>query len=287
MKPRPTARCAAVILAGFAAACTSTSPQAMTSDLNAGGARAPSAIAAESPGYQINGDTFSGDLIFEDRGGRPVIVYSHAVDGAPTLVAELDLERSWLADGVRRFEGLSDRGVEIEVALVSGPCLSQGRSHARFARVQAGRTTYEGCARETGPVVSWSETLPRYLPAVEACERNAATSSMAFVRGEGGHIVHARSQDGADVLRYRYGERGRWDCSVAEGRVSWSVVNSSAALLPGEGDPVFAPGRMPTAGDGCYLYERVQARDGRLLGALGQDVCTGGLASQSIAAPFG
>jgi hypothetical protein len=289
MTPRLPARFAVIGLSGLAAACASTAPGPMTSGFSASGgvAAAPSAVRAEPPGYQINGAAFSGDLIFEARGDRPVVIYRHAVDGAPMLIAELDLEAAWLSDGVQRFEGVSDRGVDLEVALVSGPCLEGGRLHARFARVQAGRTVYEGCARETGPVISWSERLPRYLDAVQACEAEAAGSSMAFVRRGGGHVIHARTEEGADILRYRFGERGRWDCAVSGERVRWSVVPERAAALPGEGDPVFAPGRMPAPGDGCYLYERVQTADGVLIGALGQDVCSGGMAGDPGETPFG
>ena len=289
-----SARFAIASLAALAAGCAATPPRsAVSADHAEPGAApvtaspAPSARRAEPPGYQINGDTFSGDLVFEDRGGRPVVTYRHAVDGAPMVIAELDLEANWLSDGVQRFEGVSDRGVAMQVALVSGPCRAAGRVHARFARVQAGRTVYEGCARETGPVISWSERLPSFLDAVQACERDAATSSMAFVRRGGGHVIHARSEGGVEVLRYRFGENGRWDCAVSDTRVNWSVVAESAPALAGEGDPIFAPGRMPQAGDGCYLYERVQARDGALIGALGLDVCSSGLARAAGAAPFG
>lgn len=286
MQQRLAARFAALGMAGFVAACAGTSPGRMTTDFNTGAAaNAPSAIRAEAPGYQINGETFAGDLIFEDRRGRPVVMYRHSVDGAPLVIAELDLEERWLSDGVQRFEGVSDRGLDMEVALLSGPCEANGRIHARFARIQAGRTVYEGCARETGPVTSWSESLPRYLGAVAACERAAASSSMAFVRGAGGHVVHARQEGATPVLRYRFGQNGRWDCSVDNGRARFSVVPERAALLPGEGDPVFAPGRMPDAGDGCYLYERVQAPDGDLIGALGQDVCASDMASAPGAMP--
>jgi hypothetical protein len=289
MTPRVTRLFAAAGLAGFAAACAATGPGQVASDFGAGAASAPAPVAmrAEPPGYQINGAEFAGDLIFEDRGGRPVVIYRHAVDGAPMLIAELDLEAEWLSDGVQRFEGLSDRGVDMEVALTSGPCEISGRMHARFARVQAGRTVYQGCARETGPVTSWSESLPRYLDAIDACQADAASSSMAFVRRGGGHVIHARTEDGVDVLRYRFEERGRWDCAVSGERVRWSVVPERAEPLVGEGDPVFAPGRMPSAGDGCYLYERVQTPDGVLIGALGQDVCSGGMAGQPGEAPFG
>jgi hypothetical protein len=247
MTQQLAARIAIIGLAGFAAACASTSSLPVASDFGAASstAAAPSAVRTEQPGYQINGVEFSGDLIFEERGGRPVVTYRHAVDGAPMLVAELDLERDWLSDGVQRFEGVSDRGVEMEVALTSGPCEVTGRMHARFARIQAGRTVYQGCARETGPVTSWSESLPRFVASVEACESDATNSSMAFVRRGEAHVIHARTEDGAQVLRYRFADRGRWDCAVTGERVRWSVVPERAQALAGEGDPIFAPGRMP------------------------------------------
>lgn len=293
MTLRHITRFAVLALGGLAAACASPSPPpGPVSSGFAGGSAArsesaPVRMADQNAGYQINGEIFSGDLVFEQSGDRPVVTYRHSVDGAPLVVAELDLADSWLADGVRRFEGRSDRGVAIEVELVSGPCRVAGRMHARFARVTAGRTAYQGCARETGPVTRWSEALPRYLGAVQACEADAAASSMTFVRRGVAHVIHARVEDQARVLRYRFGQGGRWDCAVTGERVRWSVVPERAGRLAGEGDPVFAPGRMPPAGEGCYLYERVQTPAGDMLGALGEDVCGGavGLAPQS--APFG
>ena len=276
-------------LAALAAGCAASGPGAVSTGFSSGAGRpdAPAAARAEAPGYQINGDVFSGDMIFEARGDRLVVVYRHAVDGAPLVVAELDLARDWLADGVQRFVGRSERGLQMEVALSSGPCRQGGRLHARFAEVRAGAASYEGCARETGPVISWSERLPRFLNAVEACETDAATGSMAFVRRGGGHVIHARTAQGDPVLRYRFGQGGRWDCTVRETGVDWRVVPAAAPAEPGEGDPIFAPGRMPEAGEGCYLYERVHTADGRLLGALGQDVCSGDVAGAPDNTPFG
>lgn len=241
----------------------------------------------DGPGYAFAGSTFQGELIFQDREGLPLLTYYHDVDGVPTLVADMDLAEDWLTDGAQRFEGVSDRGVAIEIVMVSGPCEAAGRMHARFAQIRAGRTSYDGCAREIGPVISWSERLPLYLDAVAACNAEATRSAMAFVRGEGGHVTHARTENGADILRYRFGERGRWDCAVTGERARWSVVPASDDRLPGEGDPVFAPGRMPPPGDGCYLYERVETADGALIGALGQDVCSTGMAGAPGETPSG
>lgn len=298
--PRLFTRLALTGLIGFVSACasisTSTPPVSVRSELNAaaGDVRprpapraALRAARPEGPGYAIKGATFDADLIFEERDGRPVITYFHDVAGVPTVIAELDLAEDWLTDGVQRFVGRSDRGLDIEVEMVSGPCEVDGRTLARFAQVHAGRTRYEGCAAETGSVISWSERLPGFLDSVAACEAEAAGSAMAFVRGGGGHIIHARVQDGAQVLRYRFGDRGRWECSVEGERARWSVVTEQAEPMPGEGEPVFAPGRLPPPGENCYLYERVQSADGALLGGLGQDVCSGDMAGGTGEPPFG
>ncbi|XBQ16164.1 MAG: hypothetical protein ABL308_14575 [Oceanicaulis sp.] len=246
--------------------------------------RAPS-IPMEPPGYALSGREFAGDLVFSEEGGRPVALYTHAVDGAPTLIAELTPERDWLSDGVRRFEGVSDRGVEVSVEMVSGPCVAGGRTHARFATVQAGRLTYQGCARETGPVISWTETLPDHIAAVNACAADSVTGAMAAVSLAGPpRVVHVR-EDGAPVVRFTFGGTGRWDCRAGS-RISWRVVPDAAPALPGEGAPIFAPGRPPRAGQGCYLWERMVDGEGAVIGAIGEDVCsTGPTASLAPGAP--
>lgn len=103
---------------------------------------------------------------------------------------------------------------------------------------------------------------------------------MAAVAAAGpARVVHARAEDGAPVIRFQFGETGRWDCRAAGGEPRWSVVAEAAPALPGEGDPVYAPGRPPRAGQGCYLWEHVRASDGRIIGALGEDVCGAGAAA--------
>jgi len=268
-------------VAGLASACATSTGGPPAAGFNAAATTAssvPAEVHSEAGGFQINGADFAGDLVFEEREGRALAVYRHAVDGAATLVADMALDEAWLVDGVRRFEGVSDRGVEISIELVSGPCEAAGRLHARFATVSAGRLVYDGCAREVGPTLSWTESLPRYFSAIEACETQGRQSSMAFARRGGAAVVHARSEGGAAVIRYRYGDSGRWECRVEAGRASWSILPDSAGERPGEGAPVFIPGRAPAAGDGCYLYERVETEDGALLGALGHDVCAPGFA---------
>ena len=275
-------------IGALAAACASPGAP-LNSAFNTGAASvlAPSQSAAPSlSGFQINGATFAGDLIFTDRGGRAMATYRHAVDGADTLIAEMNLDEGWLVDGARLFEGVSDEGVPISVELVSGPCEVNGRQHARFARIEAGRLSYEGCARETGPMVSWTEALPLLLPAVAACEAEASRSSIAFVRRGGGAVIHAREAGGAAVLRYRFGDSGRWECTVRADRARWSILPDHSAPQVGEGFPIFIPGRMPSAGEGCYLYERVESEDGELIGAIGHDACSPGFAA-TISASFG
>ncbi|MFP4519093.1 MAG: hypothetical protein ACLFQ5_06535 [Oceanicaulis sp.] len=238
---------------------------------------ASNAAVSAAPGYALAGASFSGLIEFEDQAGRPLILYQHAVDGAPNLVAELDPARNWLSDGVRRFEGVSDRGVPVSVELVSGACRANGRTYARFARVQAGRLSYEGCARETGPSVRWSEQLPRYAEPIAACLDAARQTAMATVRAAGpARILHARNEAGAPVIRFQFGETGRWDCRAEPRRPQWRVVADAAPALPGEGDPVYAPGAPPEAGEGCYLWEQVRGPDGGVIGALGEDVCASG-----------
>lgn len=272
-------------VAGLAAACATPAgaPPVTGFNADAGEASAPVEASAETSGFQINGADFAGDLVFEDQAGRVVATYHHAVDGAATLVADMAIDQAWLVDGVRRFEGVSDRGVEISVELISGPCEVSGRLHARFATISAGRLVYEGCARETGPRVSWTEGLPLHLAAIDACETQARQSPMAFARRGDGAVMHARSDGQAAVIRYRYEDSGRWECRVEAGRASWSILPDSAGEQPGEGIPVFIPGRVPNAGEGCYLYERVETEDGEVLGALGHDVCTPGFASAAPA----
>jgi len=236
-----------------------------------------SSAGSSAPGYVLAGAAFAGLIEFDEQDGRPVILYRHAVDGAPALVAELDPERSWLSDGVRRFEGVSDRGVPVEVELVSGVCRANGRDHARFVQVRAGRLSYEGCAREVGPRVRWSEALPRYLEPIEACLDASRSSAMASLLASGPpRVVHARVEAGAPVIRFKFGETGRWDCRTGDVRPRWNVVAADAPDQPGEADPVYAPGRPPAAGDGCYLWEHVRGTDGAVIGALGDDVCVSG-----------
>ena len=273
-------------LAMLAAACSTTTQSGPTSGFQIADpapAPAPASTPEEAAGFQINGETFSGDLIFEEREGRVVALYRHAVDGAEPLVADLETDQAIVIDGVRRFAGLSDQGLGLTIELVSGPCVAGGRMHARFATVTTGRLVFDGCAKEVGPVISWTEDLPRYFTAIAACERAGRESSMAFARRGEGAVVHARTEGRSAVIRYQYAESGRWECSVENGNARWSVLPETARTQPGEGLPRFIPGRVPSAGEGCYLYERVETEDGEILGALAHDVCASSFASSAIA----
>ncbi|MCP2670839.1 hypothetical protein NHF40_07860 [Maricaulaceae bacterium EIL42A08] len=274
----------AAVIASLAAACSATTTSSPTAGFEAAAPAAASAPQAmpQAAGYQISGDTFAGDLAFEAQGARVVATYRHAVDGAEMLIAEMDIDQAFLVDGVRRFEGLSDRGVEMMIEMVAGPCAVGGRTYPRFVTVIAGRLMYEGCAREVGPAVTWAEDLPRYLPAIAACEAAGSQSSMAFARRGEGAVIHARTDGDTALVRYEYGQSGRWECAFERGRASWSIVNESAPALADEGVVRFIPGRVPAAGEGCYLYERVERADGSIIGALAHDVCTPGFASFQV-----
>lgn len=274
------ARIGAGLCALALAACAQTaSPGAL--DVQAGLA-APSATglaAASAPaaGFALSGASFAGDLRFSDATGAARAVYVHAVDNAPTLTAELRPERNWLSDGVQRFEGVSDRGVPVTVELEAGPCQTGGRTYGRFATVYAGRLSYDGCAGETGPHISWADGLADHLPAIRQCLEASQRSSMAFVRGAGrAQVLHARTGPDGAVVRMRFGESGRWDCTLSARGADWRVASDAAPARPGEGDPVFFPGALPPSGEACYVFERVRNAAGETLGALGYDACASG-----------
>lgn len=231
----------------------------------------------QAAGYLFSGDRFAGDFQFVEADGQARALYAHAVDGAPTLHVELRPDPNWLSDGVRRFEGVSDRGMAVRIEMEAGACRAGGQGYGRFVSVQAGRLTYEGCAQETGPYVSWSEGLVHHLPKVEACMAASQTSSMAFVRGAGRvQVLHVEDEGDETVVRMRFGESGRWDCTLSGQRASWRIVGDSAPNRMSEADPVFILGAMPDAGEACYVYERVRNADGEEIGALGYDACLSG-----------
>lgn len=246
-------------------------------------APSPSLAPSERPddiprsGYQIDGAGFYGDLHYLEEGNRVRAAYAHAVEGEVTRHADLRPEAAWLHDGVRRFEGQDEDGASMTVELEAGVCRVNGRVYARFARIEAAGGSYEGCAAEIGPHVSWSEALPRYLPLIRTCLDESRASSMTFVRGAGrAQVLHVSDQGETPVVRMRFGESGRWDCVLENDAARWRVVAETAPLQPGEADPFFIVDAVPEAGEACAVYERVRSEGGEVLGALGYDVCQSG-----------
>lgn len=239
----------------------------------------------EPAGYALTGRNFDAALIYEERRGRAIITYSHQVAGAPQITAELDLGEPWMAGGVRRFQGVSDQGLDVSVSMYSGPCAAGQGEFSRFAEISIGRVSYEGCARETGPVQRWTELLPGALPLVQTCQDDTRAGTVAFARQGTARITHARVEDGQTVLRYQFGSRGRWDCRQGRSGTDWTIVPDTAAALTGEGNPIFVVGDVPAAGDACFLYERFVDADGAVLGAIGEDACYGGSSAPESAAP--
>ena len=82
------------LVGALAAACASpTAPMTSGFNTGVGSVLAPSAAAAPSlSGFQINGASFAGDLVFAEEGGQVRATYRHAVDGADLLTAEIRLD---------------------------------------------------------------------------------------------------------------------------------------------------------------------------------------------------
>ncbi|MBI1265078.1 MAG: hypothetical protein GC187_10135 [Alphaproteobacteria bacterium] len=276
---------AAAGLACLASACVTTAPTLSPSGFTAREAAPVSPVIDPAPfnetdaGFEIVGAQFRASIVFRDVDGRASAQFHGEGFRAGPVDAELDLSRPWISDGERVFAegGPMER---VHVSLRARPCGTPDGVWAREALVLVGRQIYHGCARETGPVPSWTENLPALMADITACVSAARNSSMAFVRGSGqAHVLHAGQERAGTRVRMRFGESGRWDCLAGSAGPEFSVVSDRAAPVPGEADPVFMPGAMPTDGDGCYLYEAVEDASGALIGALAHDVCaTGALA---------
>lgn len=269
---------AGLVLGGLTlAACQSVPETALRSGLEtgfaAGSTTAP--VRPEQAGYRLVGDGFSSELVFEDEAGEARAAIRHHVPGADPVLGELRFGEPWLADGAHEFSGRSDTGLPLDIVLEPGPCEAGGASYGYFARVQAGRLTYSGCASETGPYRRWSNGLGDYLDAISACQSGARTSAVMHFAGSGSRmVIHARAEGPARVVRYEFPGSGRFDCRVEYGQVQWRPVDGESPVLASERDPVFLPGVWPEAGEGCMLYARVRDSGGGLIGALGYDVCT-------------
>ncbi len=237
--------------------------------------------AEPTSGYEIDGAGFYGDLHFLEADGAVRAVYAHAVEGDVTVYAELRPDSQWLSDGVRRFEGYAEDGAAITIELEAGVCEVNDRQYGRFAHIETEGGAYQGCASEIGPQPSWSDELPRYLPLIRTCLDQSQSSSMAFVRGAGrAQVLHVAATGPDAVVRMRFGESGRWDCTLENGQARWRVVSDDAPAREGEADPVFILNVMPEAGEACAVYERVVDQTGETLGALGYDACLSGPMAQ-------
>lgn len=267
------------LLAGLSACAPTTSGglQSAFSPIPAGPDFAPRQPSRpDLSGYIAEGPGFMVEMLFDEApDGRVEIDTIIDTGAAALLMPRLTMAEPWLADGVQRYEGRLDRHGEIVLRLEAGPCAVGDIRYGLFAGLQVGGRTYEGCARETGPHVRWTHEIGEFLPAIEACRADSAVSSLAHVRGAGNRRVSvAYRQASAVIVRYDYPGNGRFDCTYSEGAVRWRAVSDLEPALPGEGDPYFLPGRMPEAGDGCFLYERVRNADGHVVGALAHDGCT-------------
>ena len=235
-------------------------------------------------GFELVGDSFTGDITYEDEGGQLAVYYEHRVQGAPSVSGDLAIHEPWLEEGKRLFEGETYSGLSLKVEMEAGPCRAGDQVYSHFADVQAGRLSYQACARETGPVESWSETLFAHLPEIQSCHRAASVRSVAYLRGAGERqVTHVRAEGPDVIVRFEYPDAGRIDCVVeldqndrAEPFIAWNVVLDGEPYLPGEGAPVFVLGSLPPSGSACYQWERVRDENGALIGALGHDVCASG-----------
>lgn len=216
-------------------------------------------------GYQLAGDAgWQGALEFEETSGVLAVVFTMP-DGTE---AELRVGMPYLADGVRRYHGSTVDGREVFVELQAGPCEQGGDTLTHFALVEIGGSPFEGCALEQAEVDRWSNYLMDFMPAIDVClgefANRARHVSLAYAQPGGNTGVRLVDQDGAT-----------WECTTRdedEAINSVRQLNAADAIL-GEGDPVFVRSRMPSLGEGCYVYETVRRADGSLIGALGYDTC--------------
>ncbi|WP_429912239.1 hypothetical protein [Glycocaulis sp.] len=269
----------ASLMAGLAA-CAPTTSGGLASGFSA--APAPADFTPREPsrpelsGYIAEGDGFSLELTFHEGpgGGVDISTIIHMAGAAGLLSPAFDMAEPWLAGGVRRFEGGMSRDGDVTLILQPGPCAIGDMRYGHFAALEIGGRSYEGCARETGPYPLWTHEIGEFLPAIEACRADSAVSSLAHVRGAGDRRVSLAYRDGdSQTVRFEYPGNGRFDCTHTGQGVRWRAVSDLEPALPGEGDPFYLPGRMPEAGEGCFLYERVRDADGRTLGALAHDAC--------------
>lgn len=260
------------LITGLSACAPTTSGglQSAFSPMQAGPDFAPREPSRpELSGYIAEGPGFMLELVFDEAPDGSVEIGTIIDTGAAALLMpRLHMGEPWLAGGVQRYEGRLDRHGDVTLTLEAGPCAIGDARYGLFSRLDVGGRTYEGCARETGPHVRWTHEIGEFLPAIEACL--AANDVPA---GSNRRVSLAYRVGGSVIVRFEYPGTGRFDCHNDEMGLRWREVSGRQPLLPGEGDPYFLPGRMPEAGEGCFLYERVRGADGRTLGALAHDAC--------------
>jgi hypothetical protein len=225
-------------------------------------------------GYRLTGsDGWQGDMLFEMVQGEARVALSLDVDAAPTR-ADLRIAMPYLDGGVRRYSGVAADGRAVEVELQAGPCETrEGRTQAYFATVALAGHAMTGCAAEVSTVDRWSNYLPDYLPAIDAC--------LAELGEEADHVSLAHTlPGGATGIRLVDRQGTSWECAMGEGgrRINSLRTITGADAVAGEGDPIFVRNVMPDAAASCYVYESVRDADGHLIGALGYDACDGGSA---------
>ena len=230
--------------------------------------------ASSQFGYRLTGaDGWQGDMRFEMVRGEARVAFSLAGNGAATS-ADLSIAMPYLDGGVRRYSGVAADGRAVEIELQAGPCESrEGRTQAYFARVALAGRAMTGCAAEVSGQDRWSNYLPDYLPAIDAC--------LAEMDGEADHVSLAYTlPGGATGIRLVDREGTSWECAMREGgrHVNSLRTVTGADAVAGEGDPIFVRGVMPDTATSCYVYESVRDADGVLIGAFGYDACDGGSA---------
>ena len=259
---------AGLVLTGCAATTGvgSSSPAASAFDHP----RADAAPPAARFGYRLDGrQGWSGALAYEDAGGGVHVALDYATADGVAHDADLEISMPYLADGVRRFHGVTAEGQPVELQLQAGPCeATAGEGYTHFAALRVGDSVLSGCGREEAREDRWSTYLMDYLPAIDAC--------LAEFRGAPAHVSVAYTmRGGATGVRIVDEELQSWECATRE---AGRAVNSlrpldSADAVFGEGDPIFVRGAFPDFGEGCYVYESVREADGTLIGALGYDAC--------------
>ena len=258
-------------------ACTATTTQSAS-----GGAMAPLATAAfdyapsgasrleSRHGYELgDGSQWQAEMAYEERGDAPLVEMSYSGAGVAAFEADLAIAMPYLEGGVRRFHGQTGDGRMVEVELQAGPCTEPGSDEVftHFATIRVASQLVEGCAFEVSETDRWSNYLMDYMPAIDTC--------LDEFGAEASHVSVAYPMGGSTGVRVVHHDGVTWECVTREQDTAVNSIRplDAADAVYGEGDPVFVRGRMPSMGEGCYVYEAVRRRDGSLIGAFGFDAC--------------